>query len=141
MSTERPIKWLILLIEDEEQDAIAFQKAIKEHHTVLRAGSLKEADELLTVHDPDAIIADIGLPDGGFEEVVNWLLVRHQHTACIVYSGSQECVDMARKAGFNSIRKELYSADHTEEINRVLMEAAREVMKRIREQIGASLSA
>ena len=130
------MKWLILLIEDESHDAEAFHRAVGGQHDVIEAGSLARADELLQLHDPDAIIADIGLPDGDFETVLTWLLSRHEHTPCIVYSGSGQYVERCRELGLRSLRK--LTGDRGDEINRVLMEAAREVMKRVRARLAVA---
>ncbi len=55
----------VLLVEDHQEVIEVVVRALgKDEHRVLAASSLDEADAALATHDFDAIVLDLGLPDG-----------------------------------------------------------------------------
>jgi signal transduction histidine kinase len=57
----------VLLIEDDEADAMWFERALKisekKHFQLTRAGTLKDALTCIAQERPDIVITDLGLPD------------------------------------------------------------------------------
>ncbi len=56
---------LVLVVEDELQVRRFLRAALGSHgYRVVEAGSMREAEQLATSHNPDVFILDLGLPDG-----------------------------------------------------------------------------
>ncbi len=59
-----PEKPALLIVDDEQNFTESLQLAIEDEYTVLVAGSLAGARQMLGSHLPDAILLDLMLPDG-----------------------------------------------------------------------------
>jgi two-component system KDP operon response regulator KdpE len=56
---------LVLVIEDEPQVRRFLRAALASHgYRLVEAGSVREAEQLATSHNPDVYLLDLGLPDG-----------------------------------------------------------------------------
>jgi two-component system KDP operon response regulator KdpE len=56
---------LVLVIEDEPQVRRFLRAALTSHdYRLVEAGSVREAEQLATSHNPDVYLLDLGLPDG-----------------------------------------------------------------------------
>lgn len=87
----------ILLVEDEEIDALAFQRAIDQHDWIQydTATTISEAQQALENTDYDAVVTDLNLPDSsGLNTVLQ--LTRYKKPV-LVYTGFHE-EETARKA-------------------------------------------
>ncbi|HDZ03919.1 hypothetical protein LCGC14_0199070 [marine sediment metagenome] len=77
----------LLIVEDEhelQEDIAAFFK--KEHFLCESVSSVYEAKEKVYMYDYDAIILDIGLPDGSGLEVLEYLKSIEKNTGILVLS-------------------------------------------------------
>ena len=121
------MQWLLLLIEDDDFDVEAVRRSLEDHHELVVARTLKEAEQKLTP-DVDAVIVDLGLPDADFEEVLRWIEEKASRLAVVIYSGYPEYVDRCRERGFTAVLK----TSERYELDRLLLEAAQAVMRRAR---------
>ncbi len=56
---------LVLVVEDEVQVRRFLRAALGSHdYRVVEAGTVREAEQLATSHNPDVFLLDLGLPDG-----------------------------------------------------------------------------
>jgi len=56
---------LVLLVEDEPQMRRFLRASLGSHgYRLLEAGTIREAEQLVTAHPPDVILLDLALPDG-----------------------------------------------------------------------------
>jgi two-component system KDP operon response regulator KdpE len=56
---------LVLVVDDEPQVRRFVRASLLAHgYRVLEAGTVREAEQLATSHDPDLFLLDLGLPDG-----------------------------------------------------------------------------
>ena len=97
----------ILVVDDEEEGRAAVRRilsGIPAH--LLEAGSVSEALRTVQEHRPDVVVLDLGLPDGGGEEVLSALRA-DPHTRdllVLVFTSKQmRSADRARLAGANGI--------------------------------------
>lgn len=56
---------LVLLVEDEPQMRRFLRACLTSHgYRLVEAGSVREAEQLATSHNPEVVLLDLGLPDG-----------------------------------------------------------------------------
>jgi DNA-binding response OmpR family regulator len=96
MSAERPI----LIVDDDEalRETLADQLAVDGEFTAVSAGSIGEAETKLTAKDArfDAVILDVGLPDGDGRELCARLRKQGQKMPIIMLTGSDAETDVVR---------------------------------------------
>lgn len=93
-------RWSVLLVEDNVDSAEALAMALDmQGYAVTHAGSVKEALRHAQARHFDAVISDLGLPDGSGKEVARALSAR---MPCVALSGfgSDEDVRSSHQAGF-----------------------------------------
>lgn len=80
----------ILIVEDNEGDALLIQEYIKDEHPVAKlshAWSLAEAEHLLIEHEYDLIFLDVSLPDSSGKESIVRVVELANNTPVIVLTG------------------------------------------------------
>jgi DNA-binding response OmpR family regulator len=96
MSAERPI----LIVDDDDalRDTLADQLEVDGEFTAVSAGSIGEAEQKLTAKDArfDAVILDVGLPDGDGRDLCNKLRKQGQKMPIIMLTGSDAETDVVR---------------------------------------------
>ena len=96
MSADRPI----LIVDDDEalRETLADQLAVDGEFTALEAGSISEAEERLAAKDArfDAVILDVGLPDGDGRDLCIRLRKQGQKMPIIMLTGSDAETDVVR---------------------------------------------
>ena len=93
-------RWSVLLVEDNLDSAEALSMALDmQGYAVTHATKIKDALQKAGTHDFDAVVSDLGLPDGSGREVARALAGR---MPCIALSGygSDDDVSASREAGF-----------------------------------------
>ena len=56
---------LVLVVEDEPQMRRFLRACLTSHgYRLVEAGSVREAEQLATSHNPEVVLLDLGLPDG-----------------------------------------------------------------------------
>ena len=87
MSAERPI----LIVDDDEvlRETLADQLAVDGEFTAVAAGTISEAEEKLAAKDArfDAVILDVGLPDGDGRDLCTRLRRQGQKMPIIMLTG------------------------------------------------------
>ena len=96
MSAERPI----LIVDDDDalRDTLAEQLAVDGEFVATEAGSVMEAEEKLLAKDArfDAVILDVGLPDGDGRDFCAKLRRQGQNMPIIMLTGSDGETDVVR---------------------------------------------
>ena len=96
MSAERPI----LIVDDDEvlRETLADQLAHDGEFTAVSAATIAEAEEKLGSKDArfDAVILDVGLPDGDGRDLCNRLRKQGQKMPIIMLTGSDAETDVVR---------------------------------------------
>ena len=96
MSAERPI----LIVDDDIalRETLAEQLAVDGEFTATEAGSVREAEEALLSKDAryDAVILDVGLPDGDGRDLCTKLRRQGQKMPIIMLTGSDGETDVVR---------------------------------------------
>ena len=96
MPAERPI----LIVDDDEalRETLADQLAVDGEFTAVSAGTIGEAEEKLTGKDArfDAVILDVGLPDGDGRDLCTKLRKQGQKMPIIMLTGSDAETDVVR---------------------------------------------
>ena len=96
MSAERPI----LIVDDDDalRETLADQLAVDGEFTATAAGTLGEAEEKLSAKDArfDAVILDVGLPDGDGRDLCARLRRQGQKMPIIMLTGSDAETDVVR---------------------------------------------
>ena len=84
----------ILLVEDEDAIASFVVKGLRaEGHTVSRAATAKDANDLAATYDWDLLVLDLVLPDGNGLDVLKTLRSKHPETPVVVVSALGEVDD------------------------------------------------
>lgn len=94
------LRWSVLLVEDNMDSAEALSMALDmQGYDVTHATGVKDALQKAQVRDFDAVVSDLGLPDGSGREVASVLAAR---MPCIALSGygSDDDLNASRRAGF-----------------------------------------
>jgi len=96
MSAERPI----LIVDDDEalRETLAGQLAVDGEFLATEAGTIGEAEEKLASKDArfDAVILDVGLPDGDGRDLCTRLRRQGQKMPIIMLTGSDAETDVVR---------------------------------------------
>jgi len=96
MSADRPI----LIVDDDEalRETLADQLAVDGEFVAMEAGSVSEAEERLAAKDArfDAVILDVGLPDGDGRDLCIRLRKQGQKMPIIMLTGSDAETDVVR---------------------------------------------
>jgi DNA-binding response OmpR family regulator len=96
MSAERPI----LIVDDDGvlRETLADQLAVDGEFTAVAAGTIGEAEEKLNAKDArfDAVILDVGLPDGDGRDLCTKLRRQGQKMPIIMLTGSDAETDVVR---------------------------------------------
>jgi DNA-binding response OmpR family regulator len=96
MSADRPI----LIVDDDEalRETLADQLAVDGEFTAMEAGSISEAEDRLAAKDArfDAVILDVGLPDGDGRDLCIRLRKQGQKMPIIMLTGSDAETDVVR---------------------------------------------
>ena len=119
--TSRPLR--IFVAENHPDTLLALRLYLEDMgHTVVSAGSVREALEKLPTSAVQVLISDIGLPDG-----TGWDLLERAHLSADVFPlamsgfGMNADSERSRQAGF---RHHLLKPFKTEELDKILEEAA-----------------
>lgn len=92
-----PMEAAVLVVEDNDLVARAFQMLIEPYANVALASSVAAArDELVDSADFTALVLDIRLPDGSGLDVLEHARTRHYEGPALVYSGNHEPSDVNR---------------------------------------------
>jgi DNA-binding response OmpR family regulator len=109
----------VLVVEDEEPVRMVIREILAtEGWTVLEAGSLREAEEVLAAADapPSVVMFDLALPDGSGAQFLRKVSEQIQGIRTIVVSGrAREDVP----AGLRFLRKPFRPEELTEMIRRL----------------------
>jgi CheY-like chemotaxis protein len=103
-ATKRSLR--ILLVEDNKATLMILQRLLQRHgqhgHTVVCAGSIKEALDAAQNHTFDVLVSDLGLPDGHGTELMRTLRRLQPAVLGIAVSGygTEEDLQRSREAGF-----------------------------------------
>src|SRR6201989_2275790 len=96
MSAERPI----LIVDDDSvlRETLADQLAVDGEFIAVAAGTIDEAGEKLGAKDArfDAVILDVGLPDGDGRDLCNRLRKQGQKMPIVMLTGSDAETDVVR---------------------------------------------
>ena len=96
MSADRPI----LIVDDDEalRETLADQLAVDGEFTAIEAGTISEAEDRLAAKDArfDAVILDVGLPDGDGRDLCIRLRKQGQKMPIIMLTGSDAETDVVR---------------------------------------------
>ena len=96
MSAERPI----LIVDDDEalRETLADQLAVDGEFTAVAASTVGEAEEKLTAKDArfDAVILDVGLPDGDGRDLCNRLRRQGHKMPIIMLTARDAETDVVR---------------------------------------------
>ncbi len=102
LPVSRPLR--ILLVEDHEPTlSVLSRLLIKSGHTVLTASTVAGAMATAASHSFDALVSDLGLPDGTGQQLMTQLRVEHPDLPGIALSGygMEEDQQRSREAGFS----------------------------------------
>jgi len=100
-AVDSPDKPTLMIVDDERNFAESLRLAIEDAYTVLVAGSLKSAREILRNGIPAAILLDLRLPDGEGVELFRVLKDLSRMPVVIVMTAysTAESFEKAMKAG------------------------------------------
>ena len=111
--SERPLR--VVIVEDSDTDADMLRRLIVTKFEVQRARTIHELLELTRHQDPDVILLDLRLPDGGdYITLVLKLCSRFPNTAIIVTTGLDDetlALETLRAGAQDYLVKEIYIRD------------------------------
>lgn len=111
--SERPLR--VVIVEDSDSDADMLRRLIVTKFEVLRARTMGELLELARHQDPDVILLDLRLPDGGdYISLVMKVCTRFRSSATIVITGMEDetlALETLRAGAQDYLVKEMYVRD------------------------------
>ncbi|WP_417848545.1 SpoIIE family protein phosphatase [Thalassoglobus sp.] len=101
------LKYHVLLVEDNDMDVAVVRRSFQKDETspingsieLSVAGCLREAIELLAKNSYDAILLDLGLPEGVGIEILHKVTALNLHVPIIILTGNED-----KELGFEALR-------------------------------------
>ncbi len=127
MMTTSETRDRILLVEDDQLQAIFIQAVLGKEYEVVTAYSLCEALETLSYQSFNAVVLDLGLPDSGGADTLDSITAAARATPVVVLTGSSPDADLnvMRHGAQDFIRKSEFNLQTFRRSLRFAMERKR----------------
>lgn len=99
----------VLIIDDEEKLRTLLARLLKlEGYTVVEAGTLKAANKIIEIEEPDVILCDVKLPDGNGVNFITEIKKKHTRLEIILltaYGNISDGIQAMKNGAFDYITK------------------------------------